>query len=134
VKKITRIKHPVTKLYSLKVLKNMTKFLGRRWRTSNMGVISDIYTHIMPTYMDDWLATTYLETDKTQDFEQEDAASKQAIEEWHRETYCDRSSNTPNQETVVPRSLSGIYQSIILDDYWKNSYREWLDSYLLELC
>ncbi|KAI8100081.1 uncharacterized protein BX664DRAFT_33163 [Halteromyces radiatus] len=56
-KRVLKISHPVVELYALKNLKNQIPYLGRKWRSSNMKIISSIYFRCPPDFRDDWLIT-----------------------------------------------------------------------------
>lgn len=44
------------RLYTLKIYKGQVPYCGRKWRQSNMRVITSIYLHCRPELRDDWLA------------------------------------------------------------------------------
>lgn len=44
------------RLYTLKVFKGQVPYCGRKWRQSNMRVITSIYLYCRPELRDDWLA------------------------------------------------------------------------------
>lgn len=43
-------------LYTLKLFKGQVPYCGRKWRQSNMRVITNIYLYCRPELRDDWLA------------------------------------------------------------------------------
>lgn len=89
LKRLLAFENPWIRLYTLKLIKSLVKFLGRKWRTSkycpnnqngsrhlpeppragNMKIISEVYMHVRPIYMDDWLSTTFVENDNSVQFE-----------------------------------------------------------------
>lgn len=54
LKRTLKVRHAMTQLYVLKLLKMQTKYLGRQWRKSNMKTISAIYTKVRHRLNDDW--------------------------------------------------------------------------------
>ncbi|CAG8581585.1 6314_t:CDS:10 [Diversispora eburnea] len=52
------LSHPLLELYALKVLKNQIPFIGRKWRQSNMKIITSIYLNCRPDLRDEWIAPT----------------------------------------------------------------------------
>lgn len=44
------------RLYTLKLFKSQVPFCGRKWRQSNMRVITAVYLHCRPELRDEWLA------------------------------------------------------------------------------
>lgn len=57
----------------LKVFKKLTPYQGRKWRASNMDVISRIYMNLRLSLKDDWLCGKDLESDLNSCYEQESA-------------------------------------------------------------
>ncbi|SCV68896.1 BQ2448_1017 [Microbotryum intermedium] len=55
LKRILKVSHPTLQLYVLKVIKSQVPYCGRKWRQSNMKVITAIYLHCRPDLRDEWL-------------------------------------------------------------------------------
>ncbi|CAG8770616.1 4588_t:CDS:2, partial [Dentiscutata heterogama] len=58
LKRVLKVSHPLLELYALKVLKNQIPFIGRKWRQSNMKVITSIYLCCRPALRDEWISST----------------------------------------------------------------------------
>lgn len=56
LKKSLKVPQPQLRLYTLKLFKNQVPYCGRKWRQSNMRVITAVYLHCRPELRDDWLA------------------------------------------------------------------------------
>ncbi|KAH0609739.1 uncharacterized protein H6S33_012285 [Morchella sextelata] len=56
LRKPLKCAHPLLRLYTLKLFKGQVPYCGRKWRQSNMRVITNIYLHCRPELRDDWLA------------------------------------------------------------------------------
>lgn len=56
LKKGLKVPQPMLRQYTLKLFKNQVPFCGRKWRQSNMRVITAVYLHCRPELRDDWLA------------------------------------------------------------------------------
>ncbi|KAL1928920.1 hypothetical protein VTP01DRAFT_1979 [Rhizomucor pusillus] len=56
LKRILKVSHPVLELYTLKVLKSQVPYLGRKWRSLNMKIISAIYLRCLTSLRDDWVS------------------------------------------------------------------------------
>ncbi|KAJ3473552.1 hypothetical protein NLG97_g10247 [Lecanicillium saksenae] len=56
LRKSLRIPQPELRLYTLKLFKNQVPYCGRKWRQSNMRVITAVYLHCRPELRDEWLA------------------------------------------------------------------------------
>lgn len=56
IRKSLKIPQPELRLYTLKLFKNQVPYCGRKWRQSNMRVITAVYLHCRPELRDEWLA------------------------------------------------------------------------------
>jgi len=56
LRRILRVPEPTLSLYILKLFKSQVPYCGRKWRQSNMRVITAIYLHCRPELRDEWLA------------------------------------------------------------------------------
>ncbi|KAF2754478.1 hypothetical protein EJ05DRAFT_443375 [Pseudovirgaria hyperparasitica] len=56
LRKCLRVPQPALRLYTLKLFKNQVPYCGRKWRQSNMRVITAVYLHCRPELRDEWLS------------------------------------------------------------------------------
>ncbi|KAJ3037125.1 Factor arrest protein 11, partial [Rhizophlyctis rosea] len=56
LKRILKVPSVAIQLYALKILKGQVPFLGRKWRGSNMKVVTGIYMHLRPVLKEEWLS------------------------------------------------------------------------------
>ncbi|KAI2621732.1 N1221-domain-containing protein [Hypoxylon sp. NC1633] len=56
IRKSLKVPQTELRLYTLKLFKNQVPYCGRKWRQSNMRVITAIYLHCRPELRDEWLA------------------------------------------------------------------------------
>jgi hypothetical protein len=56
LRKSLKIPQQELRLYTLKLFKNQVPYCGRKWRQSNMRVITAVYLHCRPELRDEWLA------------------------------------------------------------------------------
>lgn len=63
LRKSLKIPQPSLRLYTLKLFKNQVPYCGRKWRQSNMRVITAVYLHCRPELRDDWLAGSDVDAD-----------------------------------------------------------------------
>ncbi|CAK7267097.1 Factor arrest protein 11 [Sporothrix epigloea] len=56
LRKMLKVPQQELRLYTLKLFKNQVPYCGRKWRQSNMRVITAIYLHCRPDLRDEWLA------------------------------------------------------------------------------
>lgn len=73
LKRILKVSHPTLQLYTLKVIKSQVPFCGRKWRQSNMKVITAIYLHCRPDLRDEWLTGVDIDADVEESLPQEQA-------------------------------------------------------------
>ena len=88
LRKGLKIPDPHLRFYTLKLFKSQVPYCGRKWRQSNMRVITAIYLYCRPELRDDWLAGSDV------DAEVEDALPlEQALRGlthwWHLRRYKD---------------------------------------------
>jgi hypothetical protein len=63
LKKSLKVPQPSLRLYTLKLFKNQVPYCGRKWRQSNMRVITAVYLHCRPELRDDWLSGSDVDGD-----------------------------------------------------------------------
>jgi hypothetical protein len=63
LKRLLKVSHPLLQLYTLKVIKSQIPYCGRKWRQSNMKVITAIYLNCRPDLKDDWLTGADIDGD-----------------------------------------------------------------------
>ncbi|GAA5872543.1 hypothetical protein JCM16303_004557 [Sporobolomyces ruberrimus] len=73
LKRILKVSHPSLQLYVLKVIKSQVPYCGRKWRQSNMKVITAIYLHVRPDLRDEWLAGVDVDADVEESLPHEQA-------------------------------------------------------------
>ncbi|KAH9901884.1 N1221-domain-containing protein [Xylariomycetidae sp. FL2044] len=56
LRKALKVPQNELRLYTLKLFKNQVPYCGRKWRQSNMRVITAVYLHCRPELRDEWLA------------------------------------------------------------------------------
>ncbi|KAK6189308.1 hypothetical protein LQW54_013397 [Pestalotiopsis sp. IQ-011] len=56
IRKSLKVPQEELRLYTLKLFKNQVPYCGRKWRQSNMRVITAVYLHCRPELRDEWLA------------------------------------------------------------------------------
>lgn len=56
LRKNLKVPQEELRLYTLKLFKNQVPYCGRKWRQSNMRVITAVYLHCRPELRDEWLA------------------------------------------------------------------------------
>ncbi len=63
LRKMLKVPQPELQLYTLKLFKNQVPYCGRKWRQSNMRVITAVYLHCRPELRDEWLAGSDVDGD-----------------------------------------------------------------------
>ncbi|CEP13935.1 hypothetical protein [Parasitella parasitica] len=56
LKRLLKIAHPTLEQYVLKLFKSQVPFLGRKWKSQNMKIISAIYLNCKTVLQDDWIS------------------------------------------------------------------------------
>ncbi|KAF3931446.1 hypothetical protein ABW19_dt0203112 [Dactylella cylindrospora] len=73
LRKPLKVPQDEMRLYSLKLFKGQVPFCGRKWRQSNMRVITSIYLHCRPELRDDWLSAQDVDSEVEEAMPQEQA-------------------------------------------------------------
>ncbi|KAK4147186.1 uncharacterized protein C8A04DRAFT_24984 [Dichotomopilus funicola] len=61
LRKSLKVPQHQLRLYTLKLFKNQVPYTGRKWRQSNMRVITAVYLHCRPELRDEWLVGAAVE-------------------------------------------------------------------------
>ncbi|KAF2261660.1 protein required for hyphal anastomosis [Lojkania enalia] len=81
LRKVLKVPQPELRLYTLKLFKNQVPYCGRKWRQSNMRVITAVYLHCRPELRDDWLAGSDVDAEVDESVPLEQAL--RALTHWH---------------------------------------------------
>ncbi|OCL08760.1 N1221-domain-containing protein [Glonium stellatum] len=81
LRKSLKVPQPELRLYTLKLFKNQVPYCGRKWRQSNMRVITAVYLHCRPELRDDWLAGSDVDAEVDESVPLEQAL--RALTHWH---------------------------------------------------
>ncbi|CAO3643636.1 unnamed protein product [Cunninghamella blakesleeana] len=145
-KRVYKISHPKVELYALKNLKNQIPFLGRKWRSVNMKMVSAIYFHCTPDLREDWLITRSDKESDLEDGKMEEINLRILIRLYHGRKYLpkllpdDDSTIYENINKHEPFSASLILENnyhmeddlmndnFDLDDDFKMDYQKWLEN------
>ncbi|KAK2764968.1 Factor arrest protein 11 [Arachnomyces sp. PD_36] len=88
LRKGIKIPDPDLRLYTLKLFKSQVPYCGRKWRQSNMRVITAIYLYCHPELRDDWLAGSDVDADVEEALPLEQAL-RGLTHWWHLRQYKD---------------------------------------------
>ncbi|KAI8080024.1 uncharacterized protein BX664DRAFT_362144 [Halteromyces radiatus] len=147
-KKLLKISHPVLELYTLKILKSQVPYQTKKWRTSNMKIISAIYLRCNTSLNDDWMSKN--DTEEDLDGKAEEINLRLLIRIYHGERYLPEllppfddaihnngsthSSSDNTSRQLEPASVNGndIGDSFDTDDFeldpsFVATYEIWLD-------
>uniref|UniRef100_A0A8H7XWJ5 N1221-domain-containing protein n=1 Tax=Psilocybe cubensis TaxID=181762 RepID=A0A8H7XWJ5_PSICU len=85
LKRVLRVNHPLLQLHVLKLIKSQVPFCGRKWRQSNMKVITSIYLNCRPDLRDEWLAG--VEPDDAGDAQAQEQALRHLVKFYNTKRY-----------------------------------------------
>ncbi|KAF9057415.1 hypothetical protein BJ165DRAFT_1334998 [Panaeolus papilionaceus] len=97
LKRVLRVNHPLLQLHVLKLIKSQVPFCGRKWRQSNMKVITSIYLNCRPELRDEWLAGT--EPDDAGDAQAQEQALRHLVKFYNNKRYG------PNATAAQPQPM-----------------------------
>ncbi|EJU06451.1 hypothetical protein DACRYDRAFT_113154 [Dacryopinax primogenitus] len=86
LKRILKVSHPMLQLFVLKIIKSQVPFCGRKWRQSNMKVITSIYLNCRPELRDEWL--TGNEVDDVTDALAQEQALRSLVKFYNTKRYA----------------------------------------------
>lgn len=88
LRKGLKIPDPHLRYYTLKLFKSQVPYCGRKWRQSNMRVITAIYLYCRPELRDDWLAGSDVDAEVEEALPLEQAL-RGLTHWWHLRKYKD---------------------------------------------
>lgn len=88
LRKGLKIPDPHLRFYTLKLFKSQVPYCGRKWRQSNMRVITAIYLYCRPELRDDWLAGSDIDAEVEEALPLEQAL-RGMTHWWHLRQYKD---------------------------------------------
>ncbi|KAI9491454.1 hypothetical protein BDB00DRAFT_833075 [Zychaea mexicana] len=146
LKRVLKVSHPMMELYALKVLKSQVPYLGRKWRSLNMKIISAIYLRCYTALRDDWISKSDTEVDLEDGMVQE-TNLRMLIRIYHGQRYIpallpqqDEPSGLDNLTNSSHDSTTSLLDKSLLDDIgtedmdisldaeFTENYEEWLES------
>ncbi|KAH7930029.1 N1221-domain-containing protein [Leucogyrophana mollusca] len=104
LKRVLRVPHPMLQLHVLKLIKSQVPFCGRKWRQSNMKVITSIYLNCRPDLRDEWLTGT--EVDDISDAQAQEQALRHLVKFYNNRRYGAQATNQHTQAHRRSVSLS----------------------------
>ncbi|KAG2183116.1 hypothetical protein INT44_006097 [Umbelopsis vinacea] len=147
LKRLLKVSHPMLELYTLKVLKSQVPYLGRKWRSSNMRIITAIYLTCRPALREEWM--TGLESDS--DIEEsavQESNLRSLIKAYHTRRYLPTIPSIHQRQDIPPSALTNQMHDasalsstvtvglladeqpsddIELDAEFMNNYEQWLE-------
>ncbi|KAF8631239.1 hypothetical protein AX15_002568 [Amanita polypyramis BW_CC] len=102
LKRVLRVNHPMLQLHILKLIKSQVPFCGRKWRQSNMKVITSIYLNCRPDLRDEWL--TGIEVEDPADAQAQEQALRHLVKFYNMQRYGPAAA--ANQHAMHRRSGS----------------------------
>ncbi|CAH0562654.1 unnamed protein product [Brassicogethes aeneus] len=124
LKRTLKVRHAMTQLYVLKLLKMQTKYLGRQWRKSNMKTISAIYQKVRHRLNDDWAYGNDLDA-RPWDFQAEECALRASVDRFNNRRYTQIADSEYEPIDNCLNSVLGTTHD--LSDSFKRHYHLWLE-------
>ncbi|ETW83843.1 HAM-2, protein required for hyphal anastomosis [Heterobasidion irregulare TC 32-1] len=110
LKRILKVQHPMLQLHILKLIKSQVPFSGRKWRQSNMQVITSIYLNCRPDLRDEWL--TGNEVDEVGEGQAQEEALRQLVKFYNTKRYGQPSSHPVSHTHRRSVSMSHTLESL----------------------
>ncbi|KAL0075938.1 hypothetical protein J3Q64DRAFT_1773403 [Phycomyces blakesleeanus] len=133
LKRMLKVSHPVLELYTLKVLKSQVPYLGRRWKSLNMKIISAIYLQCHTALRDDWISKIDTDTDLEDGMAQE-INLRILIRMYNGQHYMpsmlpqtdDTDTLSISMRQSIPFITEDMKDNIELDPEFMENYEKWL--------
>ncbi|KAJ2933682.1 hypothetical protein H1R20_g3398, partial [Candolleomyces eurysporus] len=93
LKRVLRVPHPLLQLHILKLIKSQVPFCGKKWRQTNMKVITAIYLNCRPDLRDEWLTGT--EPEDAGDAQIQEQALRQLVKFYNSKRYGPTAMSAP---------------------------------------
>ncbi|OSX60316.1 hypothetical protein POSPLADRAFT_1047779 [Postia placenta MAD-698-R-SB12] len=110
LKRILKVQHPMLQLHVLKLIKSQVPFCGRKWRQSNMQVITAIYLNCRPDLRDEWL--TGVEVDDAMDAQAQEQALRHLVKFYNTKRYgaaAAHQAGAHRRATSISHHLEGLH-------------------------
>ncbi|OJA15285.1 hypothetical protein AZE42_00929 [Rhizopogon vesiculosus] len=110
LKRVLRVSHPLLQLHVLKLIKSQVPFCGRKWRQSNMKVITSIYLNCRPDLRDEWLTGT--EVDDISDAQAQEQALRHLVKYYNNKRYgpqiTSQQSQAHRRSVSISHNMEGL--------------------------
>lgn len=128
LKRTLKVPQLELRLYTLKLFKNQVPYCGRKWRQSNMRVITAVYLHCRPELRDDWLSASDVDSDVEHSIAMEQAL--RALTHWYNLRHYPKQMGTQpgvlaDEQDFFLRELekmnwveAGMEDSVTMDPGW----------------
>lgn len=132
LKRAHKVRHPLVRLYALKLLKAQTKYLGRNWRKNNMSIISSIYQTVRHHLHDDWAYGNDLVA-RPWDFQTEEIALRDCVDRFNSRYYGGMMQEVADiDEDFAPvdnnvLSVLGLQSGVELTEEEMAHWEEWVE-------
>ncbi|KAJ4457523.1 putative peptidyl-prolyl cis-trans isomerase H [Paratrimastix pyriformis] len=118
LKRMMRLVQPELELYVLKLLKSQVKYMGKKWKQSNMRAVSAIYRVVRPELVDDWLEGDAVDNEQVRKAQAErNNALRQQILDFNHAEYFNpwdltaprppAATSAPGEESTAPSPAAG---------------------------
>ncbi|RAL08333.1 FAR11/STRIP family protein [Aspergillus homomorphus CBS 101889] len=129
LRKGLKIPDPHLRFYTLKLYKSQVPFCGRKWRQSNMRVITAIYLYCRPELRDDWLSGADIDAEVEEALPLEQAL-RGLTHWWHLRQYRDvmggeeGASLMEEERDFFTRELEAMGWGMAVDEAFHGSSEE----------
>ncbi|KAG0055699.1 Factor arrest protein 11 [Gryganskiella cystojenkinii] len=109
LKRLLKINHPELQKYVYKALKSQVPFLGRKWRSTHMKVITGIYIYCRSNLRDDWISGADVEKD-LEDALPTEQQLRNMIRHYHDRVHPNALVPDPvsSQQAKIPNGRQGV--------------------------
>ncbi|CAH0550532.1 unnamed protein product [Brassicogethes aeneus] len=130
---VLEIKNPLIELYTLKLIKMVAKYMGKKWRLSNLKTISKIYNKVRHKICDNWLYLTDFDIKNKLDKNASEFKLQQEIDKYNMQFYALGDVETSKRSlNFITKDFEKKYEEFLKTEVYENTYdwNEILGGYL----
>ncbi|KAI9473695.1 MAG: hypothetical protein EXX96DRAFT_621330 [Benjaminiella poitrasii] len=141
-KRVLKIIHPVLEKYVLKLIKCQVPYLGKKWKSQNMKIISSIYLRCTTLLQDEWISKPSIDGD-LEEGRIEETILRVLVRLYHGERYSPRflplhdEINTEKGHESSGPGFTGLkeydlhktvdFEAIKLEPDFLSDYEQWIE-------
>ncbi|KAJ5066050.1 protein required for hyphal anastomosis ham-2 [Anaeramoeba ignava] len=131
LRKTLNIRIKVLRFYALKAIKNSIRYLTQKWKSSNINIISDIYTNLRNELAENWIEVQDQESISSETLRLEEERLRNQISEFiekfeTKDSEMEKIARLEFQFTNEPQNIEEELDSVEVPNDFEDNFSEWL--------